>query len=167
MDQSSSTYGDSRTEERVIKLVVFVDSETHSAAELSAMLGVVPDESWEIGAPFRFGTREFLHDTSSWAVVERAVGDEDYRAPADRLIARLQAFVPQFQALPVGVEVSLRILVDEISGVFRFGLDRPHVKFAEAIGADIDVSVAVYMSVEDLERDLATAKELRERLKSR
>lgn len=146
--------------------MVFVDSKTHSTAELSTMLGLVPDESWEIGAPFQFGSREFLHDTSSWAVVERVVGDEDFRTAADRLIARLQAFVPQFQALPVGVEVSLRILVDEISGVFGFGLDRPHVKFAEAIGADIDVSVAVYMSVEDLERDLNAAKELREKLKS-
>jgi hypothetical protein len=34
-------------EERVTKLVVIVYSKTHSTAELSAMLGLVPDESWK------------------------------------------------------------------------------------------------------------------------
>lgn len=150
---------------RSIKLVVFVDSKTHSAAELTAMLGLVPDESWEIGTPFKLGHGRRLRDTSSWAVVERAVGSEYCCSAADRLVARLQNLVPQFQALPVGVEVTLRILVDEEYGVFGLGLDRPHVKFAAAIGADIDVSVAVRMSIEDLERDLDAAKQVRARLK--
>ena len=90
-------------QERVSKLVVFVDSKTHSTAKITAMLGLIPDESWEIGAPFQFGSRELHHDTSSWAIVERVVGDEYYSTAADRLVARLQAFVPQFQALPAEV----------------------------------------------------------------
>jgi hypothetical protein len=153
-------------EEPVIRLVVFVQSKNHSSAELSAMLGVAPDESWEIGTPFQLGARKKLRETSSWAVVERAVGNEYCSTAADRLVARLQAFVPQFQALPAGVEVSLRILVDEVNGVFGLGLDGPHVKFVAALGADIDVSVAVRMSIDVLERDLDAAKQVRDGLKS-
>lgn len=145
---------------------MFVDSKTHSAAELTAMIGLVPDESWDVGVPYKLGRGTKQRDTSSWAVVERVLGDEHCSTAADRLVARLQALVPQFQALPAGVEVSLRILVDEEHGVFGLGLDRPHVKFAAAIGADIDVSVAVRMSIEDLERDLEAAKQVSERLKS-
>lgn len=152
-------------QERVGKLVVFMDSKTHGVAELTAMIGLLPDESWEIGAPFKLGRREFLYETSSWAVVESIVGDEDCSEAAERLIARLQAFVPQFQALPAGVEVSLRIFLNEDNTVFKFSLGRPHVKFAAAIGADIYVSVSVHMSIESLERDLKIAKELRERRK--
>jgi hypothetical protein len=94
------------------------------------------------------------------------VGAEDCYTAADRLVARLRAFVPQFRALPDGVEVSLRILVDETQDVFGLGLDRAHVKFARAIGADIDVSVAIRRSIEQLERDLIVAKESSEKLKS-
>lgn len=151
---------------RSTRLVVFVDSKTHSAAELATMLGVASDESWDIGTPFKVGRGTKLRDTSSWAVVERAVGNEHCTTAADRLVARLQAFVPRFQALPAGVEVTLRILVDEEHGVFGLGLDKPHVKFAAAIGADIDVSVAVRMSIEDLERDLDAAKQVRDGGKS-
>jgi hypothetical protein len=57
------------------------------------------------------------------------------------------------------VEVSLRILVDEVDDVFGLGLDRPHVKFAAAIGADIDVSVRVSRSIDELERDLNARKQ--------
>jgi len=135
-----------KSEEREIKLVVFVDSKIHRSAELAAMLGVSPDESWEIGASFKFGSRQKLRDSSSWAVVERALGNEDCSAAADRLVARLQSLVPRFQGLPPGVGVSLRILVTENNGVFGLGLDRSHVQFAAAIGADIDVSVVVYGS---------------------
>jgi len=154
-------------EERVIKLVVIVKSKTHSTAELTAMLGLVPDESWEIGTPFQFGRGTKLRDTSSWAVVERTVGNENCYPAADRLVARLQAFVPQFQGLPPGVGVSMKIVVNEDINVFGLGLDRPHVKFAGAIGADIDVSVGVRMSIEVLERDLNAAKQFHDSLKSR
>jgi hypothetical protein len=144
-------------EEPVTKLIVFVCSKTHSAAELTAMLGLVPEESWEIGTPI--GRSKRPRDASSWAIVERAVGDEYCSTAADRLVARLEAFVPRFQALPAGVEVSLRILVDEVDDVFGLGLDRPHVKFAAAIGADIDVSVRVSRSIDELERDLNARKQ--------
>jgi hypothetical protein len=148
-------------EERIVKLVVIVRSKTHSTADLTAMLCLVPDESWEIGTPFQFGRGTKLRDTSSWAVEERAVGNEDCYTAADRLVARLHAFVPQFQALPAEVKVSLRILVNENNNVFGLSLDRPHVKFAGEIGATIDVSVRVQMSIEQLEADLNAAKSMK------
>lgn len=150
-------------DERSIRLVVVVGSKVHGAAELTQMLGCVPDESWDVGAPFELGLGTKLRDTSAWVVEERTLEDEHCSAAADRLVARLQAIVPKFQALPTGVEVSLRILVDEEDGVFGLGLDKPHVAFAAAIGADLDVSVAVRMSIEDLERDLEAAKQAAER----
>lgn len=125
-------------------MVVFVDSRTQSVTELTAMLGLPPDESWEIGTPFRFGGTQKLRDTSSWAIVEWVGQDEDCFSAAERLVTRLRPLIPRFQALPSGVKVSLRILVDEDNGVFGLGLDRPHVQFAAAIGADIDVSVFVH-----------------------
>lgn len=149
-----------RQQERVIKIMVLVESKAHSAAELAGMLGLAPDESWEIGTPFQLGSRQKPRDTSSWAVVERAVRDEDCGVAAERLVARLQGFVPQFQALPAEVNVWLTILVDETTGVFGLGLDTHHVKFAAAIGAYLNISIAVYMSIEDLERDLVAAKRM-------
>ena len=127
-----------------VRLLVFVESRSHSVVELAAMCGLPPDQSWEIGTPFRFGSRQKIRETSSWAVVERVGADEACFDAADRLVTRLQSLIPQFQSLPAGVEVSLRILVDEDNGVFGVGLDRPHVRFAAAIGADIDVSVFVH-----------------------
>lgn len=129
--------------ERQIRLVVLVESKAHTSAQLAEMLGVPPDESWEVGSPLKIGTRQKVRESSSWAIVERAVGDEDCISAADRLVNRLQSLVPNFQALPPGVEVSLRILVDEDNGVFGVGLNRAQVQFAAAIGADIDVSVVV------------------------
>lgn len=61
-------------------------------------------------------------------------------------MTRLQALVPRFQGLPEGVEVSLRILVDDTVGVFGLGLDKSHVQFLASIGADLDVSVAVALA---------------------
>src|SRR5690606_31061960 len=138
-----------KREEREITLVVFVESQLHSAAELTAMLGgLAPDESWERGTPFRFGTREKLRDTSSWLVLERATGNAHCSDAAARLVARLRHIIPSFQALPAGVEVSFRILVNEDNDVFGLGLDREHVKFVEEIRADIDISVVVSMPME-------------------
>jgi hypothetical protein len=133
-----------QSEAREIKLVVCVRSKMHSSAELTAMLGVSPDESWEIGTPFKFGSRRKLRDSSWWAVVERALGHEDCSVAADRLVVRLRSLVPRFQGLPPGVDVSLRVLVTDNNSVLGLGLDRSHVQFAADIGADIDVSVVVY-----------------------
>lgn len=113
------------------------------------MLGLDPDEFWDIGMAFRAGKKEKIRDSSSWAVVERAVGNEECSAAADRLLGRLQALIPQFQALPSGVEVSLRILVNEDNDVFGLGLDRAHVQFAAAIRADIDISIVAWIRPPD------------------
>lgn len=130
---------------REIKICVFVDSDKHSSAELTSMLGLKPDEAWDLGSPFTFraGGKPKPHAFSRWAAVERAKGNDDWDAATDRLFSRLQPLEAKFQGLPPEAHVSFTLFVTEDNDVFGLGLDKRHVRFIAAIGASIEQSFVV------------------------
>ena len=126
-----------------IFVFVAVQSQEHSSAELTSLLGLAPDEAWDRGAPFVVGRTQRVHDSSRWAVEERAEGLEHWDEVVERLLGRLLPIEARFRALPPNVTVAFSGCVTEDNAVFGLGLEKHHVRFLAAIGAEIGLSIVV------------------------
>lgn len=108
------------------------------------MLGMEPDEAWDNGTTFTLHGKTRVRTFSRWAVVERAGADEDWESALDRLVTRLLPIQGSFRKLPDGIGVSLCECVTENSGVFGLGLEKRHLEFMVAIGAEFGQSFVVH-----------------------
>jgi hypothetical protein len=123
-----------------------VEHDAVSSAELTNALGVSPDKAWDVGTEFLLGRHIKHHKYSRWSIVEHVDPMEDMREAVDRLMKRVAAFESRLASLPQGSSVSLEMALTTRDTVLGISLSEEQVRMLSALGASIDISIAIWAS---------------------
>ncbi|MFN9489636.1 MAG: hypothetical protein ACK59Y_07655 [Betaproteobacteria bacterium] len=122
-----------------------VDHPQLRSVELTNLLTLPADESWDVGQTYRPSPNspEQRYQFSRWAI--RAAGASlDGLTDAIRELAnRIQGVEQKFLLLPTGTTVSLTLFVTETDTVIGMGIEAEVVKLLARINAGIEVSLVV------------------------
>lgn len=129
---------------RKFQASIVVSSDTCTSVQLTQLLDLSPDVSWEEGETFFFYGKERRRRANLWSVRESDGDIEDWRTTVDRLLARVRPVADRFRALPEATYVALQLFITENNAVFGVRLDRRHIEFMSSIRAELDMSVVVY-----------------------